>query len=543
MRHVGWLALTIAGAANAQTVLDRVDPTRVEREKDRPPVADRPSPPVVDEPTNRPVATGPQVTVGAIELTGLMALRRSDFADLFTPYLGRPLDSAELSTLVEAIVSRARNRGYVFATASVPAQAVSSGVLRVAVDEGRIDDVRVTGADNPAIRGALLPLATGAPVTLAELERRLLIAGDIDGALIRRSRIVQEGGRQILVVDAKQDRLSAVAALSNEGTRPLGPVQAELRLRASRLLTDRDTLTLIGSITPTEPSELQYGALRYAQRVGNSGGELFGATTLSHTRPGAYLESLDLEGFAWSGTVGGSHPLFRRRAASLWIEGLFTIRRAEQDRADKLVRRDRLSVVRVGVFGSALAGGGRLRVNATVSRGLGVFDATDAGDRLASRRDADGRFTSLGLTANWTVSVTARLEAQLGVATQIASGPLLASEEVGLGGNSYLRAYDYSERSGDQGAMASIEVRRRFDVAANRVVARPEVYGFVDGGRVTNFRGGFGSGSLASTGGGVRALVFGTGWADIAVAAPLSGRRYDSGDKNAVFLFRLSTSL
>lgn len=504
--------------------------------------ADGPKPVIETERGQRQlIRPGAAMPVGAIYLNGLRALRAADFADIFESHVGRTLSQTELADLAEAVAERARDRGYVFATASIPPQSIRAGMLRIDIDEGRVDGVRLTGRDSAAVRSALLPLMGGAPVRLAELERRLLIAGDVDGIVIRRTRLVREGLYKILVVDVAEDRWSGSVALANDGSRPIGPVQAELRVRGSQLLSGGDALTFTGLITPFEPEELQYGALRYAQRVTASGTELFVGGSVSGTHPGAYLKNLDIEGRSWSGSAGIMQPVVRRRSASVWAEASVGVRRVDQHRHAVRARRDRLSTARLAIYGSASAISGRLRAGATLTRGLDILQATRPSDPLASRRDADGVFSSAYLWADWTGKLTGKLEARVAVASQVASGPLLVSEEVGLGGGAFLRAYDYSERSGDQGAMVSAELRRGFDLK-RKAVTRVELYAFVDGGRVTNKQGGFGSGALASTGGGLRARLLGGVSADIALAVPLSGPRYDSGDRRPTALFRLSKS-
>lgn len=531
--------MTWSGAASAQTQLDRVDPARIEQQ-----LPADPAPPPDASTVPQPGAPAPrlgvsrQVTVGAIVLEGLEALRPSEFADLFERYVGLTLSPDELGGLVDAIAKRARDRGYVLATASIPPQPVAAGVLRVRVDEGRIDEIRLAGGDNASARRSLAPLAGAGPVRLADLERRLLIAGDIDGVTVRRTRFLQEGGRNILVVDLAQQRVTGLVGLANDGSRPIGPVQADARIRINRLLASDDVLALSVYATPFQPDEFLFGSARYTKRVTNGGTELSINGTISATQPGAYLQSRDLEGRRWTAGLGLLHPLQRRRDTSLWLEGSLSVRRTEQDRRDVLTRRDRLTVARGGLYGFSQLAGGRLRVNATVARGLDLFDATRAGDPLASRRDADGEFTAAYLWTDWTGPVAAGFTANVAVAAQVADQPLLSSEEVGLGGGAFLRGYDYGERSGDQGAMVSAELRRQL---AKRIglVRRPELYAFVDGGRVTNLREGFGTGTLFSAGGGVRFNLTGRLTADVGLAVPLSGERYDSGNSDPVVNFRI----
>ncbi|RDE05927.1 ShlB/FhaC/HecB family hemolysin secretion/activation protein [Sphingomonas aracearum] len=532
-------ALAAPGVVRAQTALDRVDPSRVVEKAPKPAAPETQAP--VDVPADGgTVAVGSApITVGAVTLAGLQQLHPSDFADIFEIYVGRTLSPAALGGLADALAARARDRGYPFASATILPQSMVAGTIRVTMDEGRIDDIRLVGVKNDAALAALTPLRGRSDVTLAELERRLLLAGDIDGLWLRRSRLVREGERNILVVEMGSDPLSARIGIGNDGSRPVGPVQADVTVMVAQLLAEDDSLSLSAFATPVDPREFAYARLRYGKRVSTAGTEVSIAVSGSRTRPGAYLRDYDIAGRSWTVNVGVLQPLLRSRTGSLWLEGSFGLRTVKQERADRLIRRDRLSVLRLGAYGFSPLAGGRLRAGVTVAQGIDLFDATQADDPLASRRDADGTFTSISLWSEWSGAVAGPLSAQLGVASQKAFQPLLVSEETGLGGGSFLRGYDYSERSGDDGVMASSELRLNVLDHAGPV-SKPQLYTFVDGGRVTNLENGFGTGTLFSAGGGVRATLARTFSADIGLAFPLSGLRYDSGDSDPVVNFRLS---
>ncbi len=533
-------ASLLPSTAGAQTILDRVDPTRIEQSVPRQakPASNDTLPPPVAQPTAT-AGGGAPITVGAITLAGLEALRPSDFADVFGLYTGRTLSPGALAGLVDAVTRRMRERGYVFATAYIPPQPLTAGILRIAVDEGHVAAVRLVGQQNKAVAAALAPLVGKGPVRYPDLERRLLIAGDIDGIWVHRSRVVREGAANILEVTVAADRVAGSVGIDNSGSRPIGPVQADLTVTIAQVLADDDSVTFTEVLTPGEPSEFGYLRLRYAKRVSPAGTEVSASGSFARTRPGAYLLPRDIEGTSWSGRVDVLQPLLRRRTTSLWLSGSLGVRDVAQDRRDRLARRDRLTVARVGINGFTPFAGGRLRGSAVLSRGLDLLDATAPGDPLASRRDANGTFTTIALTGDWTRSITDYLTSRIAVSTQFADQPLLVSEEVGLGGGDFLRAYDYSERSGDQGTMMSWEMRWALGPRLGPL-QRPVLYGFLDGGRVTNLRDGFGSGSLFSTGGGLRSGISKLFDADVSMAVPLSGPRYDSGSDDPVMNFRLS---
>jgi hemolysin activation/secretion protein len=534
------LASFVVAPASAQRALDRTNPDQGRRDEAARKVipAKKPAVPIeVDAPSGSSASDG-SVLVGAVTLAGLQALSPADFADILAKRVGQTLRPADLSTLASDIAARARARGYVFASAWIEPQRIANGILMVSVDEGRIDEIRFDGPVQPAVRSVLEPLVGAGPARLDDVERRLLIAGDIDGVHIRSSRFMREKGKGVLLVRVTQDRITARVQLSDEGTRPLGPEQVQIDVDFNALLASDDALMVTYSGTPAQPGEMQFGRVRYAKRISASGTEVAVVGSVSATHPGSYLEPLDLRSRSWFAGMEVLQPLLRRRRASMWLEGELGVRDLTQWRGGVGVRHDRVSAARLTLYGYSDFAGGRLRVSSTLSQGFGILGATEPGDPLASRGDADGVFTALSAWSEWTRQLAGPLSVRLSVESQIASEPLLIGEEMGLGGTAFLRGYDWSERSGDQGAAGSIELRYMIDHPFG-LIPRAQLYGFFDGGTVSNLHGGYGGGSLASAGGGVRADLSDHMGANVEVAVPLTGPRYDTGDESAKFNFRL----
>lgn len=534
--------LTFGGAAYGQTALDRVQPpsAKDERVPADAPNEGRPAPVEVDVPAPSATPTRP-VRVGAIALHGLQTLTPADFADILATRVAQTLSPEALSKLADAIAARARERGLVFASAWIGAQQLRNGVLTVEVDEGTIDEIRFDGPDQPAVRAALTPLLGGEPVRIAALERRLLIAGDIDGVRIHSSRFLREGGRGVLLVRLITDRVAGRATLANEGTRPIGPEQLTLQADFAGLLAADDSLSLTWSETPAELGELHYARLRYEKRLNRSGTEITLIASGSLARPGAYLEPLGIRSRSWYVAATVLQPLLRRRNASLWFEGEFGTRNLLQRRNGNQVRDDRVVAARATLYGYADVAGGRLRAGTTLSQGLSIFGATQADDPLASRWDADGTFTTVSGWADWTRDLASDISLRVSMMSQLSTDPLLIGEEIGLGGTGFLRGYDWSERSGDEGVAGLAELRYALDRPFG-LARRAQLYVFADGGKVTNKDAGFGSGTLASAGGGVRADLTRTFGANLELAMPLSGRRYDTNDGTPKVNFRLLKS-
>ena len=532
MRALCAATLFAAASAHAQPTPDGIDPGLVTGERQPVRQAEpnrRIAPPIdVARPARPPVVSGSTVFVGAVTLTGLTRLTPTDFTDIITVHLGRSLGPGELAHLADALAERARARGYVFATAMIAPQRLDAGVLEVTIDEGRVDEIRFDGPEVSAVRADLAPLVNGSPVTLAEVERRLLLAGDNGGVRIQSSRYLREGGKGILLVHTGRDPATLRMALTNQGTRTIGPVQVRIDADLNGLIDARDHLSLTYSTTPVQPSELQFGRIRYARDISSAGTELALTVTGSTTRPGSYLAPFAFRTRSWAVAASVTQPLLRRRAASFWLEGELGLRDFLQWRSGNRIRRDRLSTARLTLYGNARVAGGLWRTSVTVTQGLGLLGATAPGDPLASRGDADGTITALAAWSDWTRELGGGFSLRLAAQGQLAGQPLPLSEEMTLGGTGFQRGYDWGERSGDEGAAGLIELRYLIDRPLG-LVRRAQLYGFADGGVVSNLSGGLGGGSLASAGGGMRIDLTGRMGATVEVAVPLSGPRYDTG--------------
>ncbi|WP_375290748.1 ShlB/FhaC/HecB family hemolysin secretion/activation protein [Qipengyuania sp.] len=522
------IGLTGPYAASAQEVLDRVEPTRLE---DRKVESLRTAPvttPEVESQQTAQGATGENLFVGAIEITGLKQLRNSNFSDIVQSFIGQTLSSTEVSDLADRLADRARKR-FPLASASVIPQSLEGAILRVEIDEGQVDEIEVKGFQNRRIQAILRGLITGAPVTVRQLERALMLARDVDGISIRETTIRRDAGRNVLVVQGFYDRFRGQFSFDNDSTKPIGPFESFAFVQANGLFSHDDSLQAYLLSALPEPSELGFARVRYAKRADDGGTEVSVSGSFSRSKPGSYLEQFDLTGESWMASAGVSRPLERTVRSSLWVDASFSLRQLRQERADTLSRRDRLAVARVGWAGITKLAGGSLQSRITVSHGLDILSATEAGDPMRSRSDADGTFTSLAMLAQWSAPITGRASTTISVSSQLADKPLLVSEEIGLGGARYGRGYDYSERSGDEGVMGYLEVS--YDLKKVGPINGVEPYAFVDGGKVSNLSSGTGGGTLASAGGGIRFDVDRKTDASFEVAAPLTGDRYETSSK------------
>jgi hemolysin activation/secretion protein len=484
------------------------------------------------------VASGATFTISSIIIAGNEALADTEFVDLIEEYTSRPLTQQDLSTLATRVAVGAQSLGFVFATATVPQQNLDLGVLRVRLDEGTIDEIRLEGAQDKAIARQLAPLKSGSPITRKELERRLLLADDISGVRILDTRFEQEGERGVLIVKTRRSRTSAYVEARNNGSRQVGPIRARIDVDFNGLISSADEIDISVGTTPFQPGELQFARGSYKIVVDSSGLELGAHLSYSSTDPGDFLAEREIEGQFLRVGVSAQYPVVRRRDLSVWVIGEFEVTDLRQDREGELARRDRVPAVRAGIYSRGKLAGGRFSGRLIASRGLDILSATDPGDTLASRLDASARFTSLYGYFGWNRSLIDSFSVALGARGQLAFDPVLTTEDIGIGGTSFLRGYDFNERSGDSGIMGFGELRYNWR-GKGFWLPRGQAYVFADGGVVSNLEDGFGSGSLASAGGGMRLRLTRDTDLGVEVAVPLTGERLDSDSNGPLFNLRI----
>jgi len=537
------LVISVPAAAQQQPEPDRSDPAIIERELDEPEPPRQPKPrPAIDAPPGQAgtAAAGAQdVVAGAIRVSGATRLPAAAFASAIEPFLGRPLDQQDLVALATAVATVARRSGYGLATAWVPAQELAAGVLVVELEEGRIDAVRATGPGAALIEQRLAAIVGGQPVRTADLERQLMIAGDVTGLWVGEARLVREGDRSILTVVTRYNRFLGRAVVDNWGSETIGPIRAYAEVDINGVAIAGDTLRVGISTTPLNPREFHLVEGRYRLPFGGRGTTLAVGGYYGRTDADPDQNTSGFQGDSWQVDVEAMHPLTRSRARSLWVGGRFEVRDSALDRRGARVRDDRIASASLFIYGFDHLLGGRVRVRASLVQGLNLLGATGIGDPLASRLDAGGVFTKFEGWADYRRKLGSGFSTALAVRAQGTDGPLLSSEEMGLGGPQFLRAFDYRELSGDEGAAASAELR--FDLKkVGQKVDYIQFYGYADGGRVTNFGPRGRGGILASAGGGLRLGFFKNWDAGLEVGLPLTDGAADA-DPDPRISFSLRT--
>lgn len=446
-----------------------------------------------------------------------------EFGSAIEPFIGSVVGQSGLQDIATALASEARKRGYSFASAYIPEQEIALGSLKVVVDLGRIDQVDIEGSQNVRL-AAMLGELEGRYARKAEIERKLLLARDIPGVAINGTEFLRKNGRGRLLVRTRKQQSSGFLGFDNHGDRAAGPYRARLDVDYAGIIEDDDRISVGVTATPVDPDELTFVSARYANILGNNGSQVWLTAAAGRTHE-------NQPGNKWRSrsryvAMAFNTPVVRSNSANLWITAEAAFLDVDQRSGFGVDLDDHVTTLSLSASGNVKLAGGRLSGGVTYVRGIGLFGATKPQDPFSSRFDGSGVFSKEQLWLNWFGVLGNGFSMRIAGNGQIASRPLLASQEVGLGGAGYGRAYTFYERSGDEGAMGLFELRH-VTQKPTKHVDWVQFYGFMDGGYVSNLNSGFGSGSLVSSGAGMRV---GLGKAEIGmeVAVPVNRMRLET---------------
>jgi hemolysin activation/secretion protein len=387
------------------------------------------------------------------------------------------------------------------------------------------------------------------PISVADIERRLLLADDLPGLTVRATLepSATELGGSTIVVSASRKALDGTVAIDNRGSPYMGRegVSASLAWNAIGERANRFTLSARSALAFGRSASVAGGWDTLLLDDGTTAGL---TASVANSRPGLELKPLAVHSKVVATQATVTHPLIRSRLENLRLVGQVEARDVDTDIAGTAFTRDRLRIVRFGFsydrtdsgFG---IGDGISAARVTLHKGLDLAGASRQGAATASR--ANGRPDFLKVTTELTrlQQLGARTSLLATAAAQWAPHALLASEEMALGGASFGRAYNDGEIAADQGVAAALELRYAPELAA--LPAGAQVYSYLDGGRLRATHAGnplTQAHSLASYGIGLRANLLPGVLATLEVAKPISAPVRTEGNHSPRVFASLSAS-
>ena len=430
---------------------------------------------------NKPAASKPatktvaQVKVRAFHFEGNAGLAsESELQALVADSVGKPLTFADLQGLAERITAYLKKKGFFLASAYLPQQDVTSGVIQFTLLSGKLQHALTINGHNLRLKPTQLQaiadhaIPADAALQVEDLERAMLLMNDLPGMQVRSSLAPSNTpGVAQLVLDASEGpAFSSRLSADNYGNQYTGIHRAVGNLSWQDPARVGDQL----SLNWTNATDLTSGQLDYSVPIHPNGARVNLSLSRLRFRVGEEFKALDITGSAQTFAVSASYPIIRSRALNVWSSLGYT-GKSLQDRTANIATRDKqINARNLSVSGDSYDswGGGGLNSFSFSFTGGELDLSRVAGDLAADSTTAgtQGDYAKLNYSIARLQQITPALSFFSALNGQYAGQNLDSSEKFILGGPSGVRAYPSGEASGDRGEIINLELR--YDLPTNR---------------------------------------------------------------------------
>ena len=432
-------------------------------------------PPSAPTPTPEELPSGnfPQtIVVERFEVIGSTVFSAQELAQATAEFTKRPISPTELFQARSKITELYVKNGYITSGALIPPQTIQSGVVKIQVVEGKLEDIQVTGTRrlNPNYVRSRLAIATSPPLNrqrLLEALQLLQLNPLIKNVTAELSAGSQPGTSFLEVKISEAKTFSGQIVLDNGRSPSVGSFRRGLRLNEANLLGLGDDLSL--GYTNTDGSNSFDASYTLPLNPRNGTLSFNYGTTSSHVIEPPF-DTLDIESASRYYELTFRQPIVQTPTQEFAL-GL-TASRRESDISWKLQKESE-----GGFPPSLLSPGaddqGRTRVSALrffqewtnrnsrevialrsqFSLGIDVLNAT------VNQDAPDSRFFAWQGQGQWARLLAPETLLLLRLNTQLASRTLLPIEQFGLGGQDSIRGYRQDYLLTDNGAFVSAEVQ------------------------------------------------------------------------------------
>jgi hemolysin activation/secretion protein len=391
------------------------------------------------------------------------AALREALPALTAPFVGTQRSYEDMVNAASAVTRYLqREMGFYLGYAYLPEQVPTGGVVRLAVLEGRLDQVVLNWPDKmpverSVVEAYLARLRPGEILHVRDVERIVFLVNDLRGIT---ARFEVKAGRtpgtaSLVVTPQPEDRIASTATLDTLGSRYSGVVRASWLSTISSPLGRGDGLVLNALSTTT--GGLMFGLAGYTLPVGSDGLKVGASVSLVRYELDEEELPLGLNGNAATATFYSLYPIVRSRNLNLF--GLVSLDLKEfTDRTDStgLETRKRATDLQLAVSGDAR--------DDVFSGGVNTYELSMIYGRISADRplppDIAPHYALFRTNLSRLQNVASnRLLLYANLKGQLATKNLDSTAQFQLGGPDRVRAFAPGEGTGDTGAVLSVELR------------------------------------------------------------------------------------
>ncbi|MEA5600688.1 ShlB/FhaC/HecB family hemolysin secretion/activation protein [Nostoc sp. UHCC 0252] len=422
--------------------------------------------PIPDEPL--PGNFPQTIVVEKFEVVGSTVFSLEELALATAEFTKRPISLTEVYQARSKITDLYVSNGYITSGAYIPPQTIKSGVVKIQVVEGKLEDIKVTGTRrlNPNYVRSRLAIATSQPLNRQRLLEALQLL-QLNPLIQNLSAELSAGSRtgssllEVNVTEAKT--FSSQIVLDNGRSPSVGSFRRRLQVNEANLLGLGDSLG--AAYTNTDGSNSLDAS--YTLPLNPRNGTLtfnYGTTSSNVIEPS--FKDLDIESASRYYELTFRQPIVQTPTQEFTL-GL-TASRRESDISWNLQPEFSPSLLSPGADEQ-----GRTRVSAL--RFFQEWTSRNSREVIALRSQfslgfdvlnptinqnlPDSRFFAWQGQAQWARLLAPETLLLLRLNTQLASTSLLPLEQIGLGGQDSVRGYRQDYLLTDNGTFVSAEVQ------------------------------------------------------------------------------------
>ena len=436
-------------------------------------------------PTTSPVQAL-RFTIAQFRFQGNTLVDDASLQTVLQPLLGSGKTLADLNAARQAILAAYRDQGYELLSVDYDAVQSRGGNHLFRVREVKIAKISVTGVAADAAANVLrqLPgLQQGLTPNLNQLARELFLFNDNPSRSVALAyRPADPGTTDVEIRVSDKNPLHIDLALNNTGSDSTGNTRLGISLRHDNLFDKNHQFSVGFTTSPEKPGQVLQISAAYRIPLPSLGDTVVLSASDSSTDVGLVSNIFNVAG---KGTTLGAH--YQR---NLWRDGVsrhvldvgYDERRL-RDVVDFFGINLGTSVttrpLSVGYRYQRLAPGDSLALGLALQNNLPGGDLNDDATYAASRVGASANWQTLQLQANWQHEFSNGWMPVLRLSGQASNGPLVASEQFGLGGLQAVRGFAEREGTGDNG------MRLHLELFGPRLADKHRLLAFLDAGQST----------------------------------------------------------
>lgn len=439
--------------------------------------------PVIEEAQPEPEDQGPKVVVKQFKFEGNKVLTAAELEGALEALTGHEISITQLKGAVDLISAFYREKGFL-ATATLPEQDITEGVITINIVEAIFGEVKVDGEygkDYKRIRPNVISRVVessatkGQPLNQSAIDRALTVMSKMAG--YRASASYQAGTQanttDVLVSVADKPLLSGMLLADNTGARSTGRDKQTLMLNLASPLGYGDALSLTG----LHAKGVDYANINYSVPVGGKGLQIgVNSSWLEYNviLNDEAIAEIKPRGRSSVFGIDASYPLYTDKRGGLNLEANYDTKSFinQSFNGNKYLDNSNykinvFSVVLSGNYSDSFLAGAMSTSSLNIANGRVDMGGSynDFGSESHKQNDYEtantqGRFNRVRWAFNRNQFLTDTWVLSFDATRQWAGRNLDPSERLYLGGINGVRAYPTSEGGGSEGYLMKLELRK-----------------------------------------------------------------------------------